>query len=181
MRTGDLRQWPGDNSLRALERAGPRGAHLARALAGEVAQLGTQVRESAGEWRATPIPWNANGQIEKINLITRREDSLDEDDQDNANKGGSQGLRFLLDLELTQLGAIQLDGMYHEETKGFDMILRSHETLDDAIRRDLTGLFVAANQAVGLKGGLSFQVTRKFADPIGSSEPLKLERDGVWA
>ena len=71
--------------------------------------------------------------------------------------------------------------MVHEETKSFDMMLRSHEPLDDAIRRDLTGLFVAANQAVGLKGGLTFQVTRKFADPIVSSEPLKLERDGVWA
>src|SRR5690606_26002600 len=29
MRSGDARQWPGDTALRALERAGPRGAHLA--------------------------------------------------------------------------------------------------------------------------------------------------------
>lgn len=71
--------------------------------------------------------------------------------------------------------------MLNEETKGFDMMLRSHEKLDDDIRRDLTGLFVAANQAVGLKGGLTFQVIPKFTDPIGSSEPLNLEKEGVWA
>ena len=181
MRSGDLRQWPGDNNLRALERSGPRGAHLARALSGEVAQLGAQVRETAGDWRTTPIPWNANGQIEKINLITRREDSADDDGDEKNKKGSSQGLRFLLDLDLSRLGELQLDGMVHEEAKTFDLVLRSHETLDDEIRRDLTGLFATANEAVGLKGGLTFQVTKKFADPIGSSEPKKLERDGVWA
>ena len=181
MRSGDPRQWPGDNSLRALERAGPRGAHLARALAGEVAQLGTLARETTGEWRSTPIPWNANGQVEKINMITRREESADGEDGDNAKKGKGQGLRFLVDLEFSRLGELQLDGMVQEETKGFDMMIRSHEPLDDTIRRDLTGLFIAANQAVGLKGGLTFQVTKKFADPIASGEPLKLERDGVWA
>ena len=168
-------------NLRALERSGPRGAHLARALSGEVAQMGAQVRETTGEWRSTPIPWNANGQIEKINLITRREDSADDDDDDKNARGKGKGLRFLLDLDLSRLGELQLDGMVHEETKSFDLIIRSHETLDDTIRRELTGLFIAANEAVGLKGGLTFQVTKKFADPIGSSEPRKLERDGMWA
>ena len=79
------------------------------------------------------------------------------------------------------MGELQLDGMVHEEAKSFDLVIRSHETLDDKIRRDLTGLFVTANEAVGLKGGLTFQVTKKFADPVGANEPLKLERDGVWA
>jgi len=97
MRTGDLRQWPGDNNLRALERAGPRGAHLARAPSGEVAQLSAQARETAGEWRTTPVPWNANGQVEKINLVTRREDGRDEDSE-KVSRGGGKGLRFLLDL-----------------------------------------------------------------------------------
>lgn len=180
MRSGDMRQWPGDNNLRALERTGPRGAHLARTISGEVAQLSAQTRETAGEWRTTPVPWNANGQIEKISLITRREESDDDEDESDQNTSGS-GLRFLLDLDLTQLGPLQLDGMVHEEKKGFDMIIRSHEPLDEAIRRDLMGLFVATNQAVGLKGGLTFQVTPKFADPIKSNEPFNQKRDGVWA
>lgn len=180
MRGGDQRQWPGDNNLRALERAGPRGAHLAKTLSGEVAQLSAQTRETASEWRATPVPWNAEGQIEKINLITRREETAEDDENEEENKSGP-GLRFLLDLDLSQLGPLQLDGMVHEESKGFNMMIRSHAPLDEKIRRDLMGIFVAANQAVGLKGGLTFQVTPKFADPIASSEPLKLKKDGVWA
>jgi len=179
MRGGDQRQWPGDNNLRALERTGPRGAHLAKTLSGEVAQLSAQTRETTGEWRTTPIPWNAEGQIEKINVITRREESPEDDENEEEKKTGP-GLRFLLDLDLSQLGPLQLDGMVHEETKGFDMMIRSHEPLDEKIRHDLMGLFVATNLAVGLKGGLTFQVTPKFADPIASSEPRKLKRDGVW-
>lgn len=180
MRNGDPRQWPGDNNLRALERAGPRGAHLARTVSGEVAQLSAQSREATGEWRSTPIPWNTEGQIEKINLITRREDPPD-DDEEKEPSNKKAGLRFLLDLELTNLGEVQLDGMVKEDTKGFDLMIRSHASLNDTIRRDLTGLFIATNLAVGLKGQLTFQVTQKFADPIGSSAPLKQERDGVWA
>lgn len=180
MRSGDQRQWPGDNNLRALERTGPRGAHLARAISGEVAQLSAQSREATGEWRSTPIPWNANGQIEKINLITRRQDSRDDEEKEE-NSGKKGGLRFLLDLELTNLGALQLDGMVREDSHGFDLMIRSHDALDDSIRRDLTGLFIATNQAVGLKGQLTFQVTQKFADPIGASEPLQQQRDGMWA
>ncbi len=180
MRSGDLRQWPGDNNLRALERSGPRGAHLARAISGEVAQLSAQTRETSGEWRSTPIPWKANGQVEKINLITRREESADDED-DKATQGNGKGLRFLVDLDLSRLGELQLDGMIHEDSKNFDLVIRSHEALDEDMRRDLTGLFVTTNEAVGLKGGLTFQVTKKFADPITANEPKKLERDGVWA
>lgn len=179
MRTGDPRQWPGDNNLRALERAGPRGAHLARTISGEVAQLSAQSREATGEWRSTAIPWNADGQIEKISLITRRDDPPDDEKQETQK--GKAGLRFLLDLDLTNLGSLQLDGMVREDAQAFDLMIRSHEPLTETIRHELTGLFITANQAVGLKGQLTFQVSQKFADPIGSSEPLKLERDGVWA
>lgn len=180
MRNGDPRQWPGDNNLRALERSSQRGAHLARTISSEVAQLSAQSREATGEWRSTPIPWNAEGQIEKINLITRREDPPDEDEKEE-NSGKKGGLRFLLDLDLTNLGALQLDGMVREDTNGFDLMIRSHNALDDIVRRDLTGLFIATNQAVGLKGQLTFQVTQKFADPISAGEPIKQQRDGMWA
>lgn len=177
MRSGEPRQWPGDNNLRALERTGPRGAHLAKSIAGEVSQLSAQSRDTGGEWRATPIPWNAEGQIEKIRLITRREDTEDDEKEDKKRSG----IRFLLELDLSKMGPLQLDGMVREDVNGFDLVIRSHETLADQVRRDLTGLFIAANQAVGLKGVLTFQVTPKFPDPISQSGPFKQQRDGVWA
>ncbi len=176
MRSGDARQWPGDTSLRALERAGPRGAHLAATLSAEVAEMAARGRDSGAEWRALPIPWNAGGEIDRIALITRREGDS-ETEGTREKKGG--GTRFLIDLNLSRLGPMQLDGMFKKETKVFDMVMRTKAALPDAMRRDLIGLFAESNAAMGLNGGLTFQVTRKFADPLGSMAGS--DKSGLWA
>jgi hypothetical protein len=176
MRSGDARQWPGDTTLRALERTGPRGAQLAATLSGEVAELASRTRDTGAEWRALPIPWNAGGEIDRVALITRREGD-GESEGANGKKGG--GTRFLIDLNLSRLGPMQLDGMYKKDARAFDMVLRTKDALPDEMRRDLLGLFTEANGAMGLKGGLSFQVTKKFADPlnVGNSP----DKPGLWA
>lgn len=176
MRGGDARQWPGDVTLRALERSGPRGAHLASTLSDEVAALSSRAREGGAEWRALPIPWNADGQVERIALITRREGEGDESNKKTA--GG--GTRFLIELELSRLGSMQLDGMFKKQTRALDLMIRTKAELPDTIRRDLTGIFANSNAAMGLKGGLTFQVVKKFASPLGQANPWA-EKPGVWA
>lgn len=178
MRTGDPRLWPGDGNLRALERAGARGAHLASQLSGEVSELASRARDVGGEWRSIPIPWNADGRVERINLVTRREDA---DDEEQKKQGGGKGTRFLIDLELSKLGSMQLDGMFKKETRGFDLMIRTKEPLPDNMRRDLTGMFANSNAAMGLKGGLSFQVVKKFPDPVGSENPSARDKPGLYA
>ncbi len=177
MRTGDARQWPGDTTLRALEKAGPRGAHLAGTLSGEVAELSARARDAGGaEWRALPVPWNAGGQIDRVALITRREGDGDADGG-GGKKGG--GTRFLIDLTLSRLGAMQLDGMFKKELRAFDMVLRTKNAIPEDMRRDLLGIFTDANGAMGLKGGLTFQVTKKFADPLNVANSP--DKAGFWA
>jgi hypothetical protein len=176
MRSGDARQWPGDATLRALERTGPRGTQLAATLSGEVAELATRARDTGAEWRALPIPWNTGGEIDRVALITRREGEGDSDETKGKTGGGT---RFLIDLNLSRLGPMQLDGMFKKEIRAFDMVLRTKEAIPEDMRRDLLGLFTEANGAMGLKGGLSFQVTKKFADPlkVGNSP----DKSGLWA
>ena len=177
MRAGDARQWPGDSNLRALERLGPRGSHLASQLSDEVAALSSRAREGGAEWRALPVPWNADGHIDRIALITRREG---EGDDDAKKKAGGGGTRFLINLDLTRLGSMQLDGMFRREAKGFDLMIRTKAALPETIRLDLTGLFAASHAAMGLKGGLTFQVVKKFADPLAQG-PLGADKSGLWA
>lgn len=178
LRTGDPRQWPGDANLRAIERAGPRGAHLASQLSGEISEMATRTRDVGGEWRSLPVPWNAEGRIERIALVTRREEPQDEDEK---KQHGRKGTRFLIDLDLSKLGSMQLDGMFRKETRGFDMMIRTKETLPDLMRRDLTGMFANSNAAMGLKGGLTFQVVKKFPDPIADAGPAGQDKSGFWA
>ena len=178
MRSGDSRQWPGDITLRALERAGPRGAHLSSQLSEEVAALSSRARETATEWRTLPIPWNANGQIDRIALITRREN---DGDGDGKKKAGGGGTRFLINLDLSRMGSMQLDGMFRKETRALDLMIRTKTALPDHIRLDLTGILAASNAAMGLKGGLTFQVVKKFADPIGQAGGWTADKSGLWA
>jgi hypothetical protein len=175
MRNGDARQWPGDSALRALERAGPRGAHLAGQLSDEITALSNRARDTGTEWRALPVPWNAEGHIERIALITRREGESDDDAK--TKSGGGQ--RFIINLDLSRLGEMQLDGMFRKETRGFDLMIRTKADLPDQIRTDLMGIFATSNAAMGLKGGLTFQVVKKFADPTAGA--LNADKGGVWA
>lgn len=176
MRNGDIRQWPGDSALRALERAGPRGAHLASQLSEEVGALSSRARETGTEWRALPLPWNTGEQIDRIALITRREG---ESDDDAKKKSGGGGTRFLINLDLSKLGSMQLDGMFRKESKGFDLMIRTKTALPDQIRTGLMGIFAASNAAMGLKGGLTFQIVKKFADPLAGA--IATDKGGLWA
>ena len=181
MRSGDARQWPGDTALRGLERAGPRGAQLASQISGEVREMAARTSEGPGEWRTTPIPWNLEGRIERVNLITRREESGDEDTDDKKKKSSKgKGTRFLINLDLSRLGEMQLDGMFVKSTRAFDMMIRTKDALPEGIRHDMSGLFANSNSAMGLKGALSFQVVKKFADPANSAG-FQQDRGGVWA
>jgi hypothetical protein len=179
MRSGDARTWPGDSSLRALERAGPRGAQLSAQLSGEVKEMASRASEPQGEWRTTPMPWNLEGRIERVNLVSRREG--DSDDEAKKKSGGrGAGTRFLINLDLSRLGSMQLDGMFVKGTRAFDMMVRTKEALPENIRRDLSGLFADSNAAMGLKGTLSFQVVKAFPDPT-KSKTGQADRGGVWA
>lgn len=176
MRSGDPRQWPGDTALRGLERAGPRGAQLAAQISGDIREM-ARAADTPGEWRTLPMPWNADGRIERIALITRREDAGDEE-AEKKKSGKGKGTRFLINLELSRLGEMQLDGMFVKSTRAFDMMIRTKTALPDDMRRDLTGLFAHSNAAMGLKGALTFQVVKKFPDPTGASTS---DRGGLWA
>ena len=176
MRSGDARQWPGDANLRALESVGPRGAHLASQLSDEVAALSSRARDTGTEWRALPVPWNADGHIDRIALVTRREG--DSDDGDKKRTGGG-ATRFLINLDLSHLGSMQLDGMFRKDTRGFDLMIRTKAALPENMRLDLTGIFATSNAAMGLKGGLTFQVMKKFADPV--SQAGAMDKAGLWA
>lgn len=179
MRSGDARQWPGDTALRGLERSGPRGAQLAEQISGEVREMSARASDVQSEWRTTPMPWNLEGRIDRVNLITRREDAGEDEGDAKKKSGKGKGTRFLINLDLSNLGEMQLDGMFVKSTRAFDLMIRTKAELPEGMRRDLAGLFANSNAALGLKGALTFQVAKKFPDPTKSAPAP--DRGGVWA
>ncbi|HER26180.1 MAG TPA: hypothetical protein ENI69_03635 [Rhodospirillales bacterium] len=163
LRGGDLRSWFGDANLAVLQKSRPA---LANRLANDFSTLARVAEEPVGaDWRVAMIPINTGSQIEQIRMLFRRHDN-DEDE----NADGDMGTRFILDVNLTRLGRLQLDGLVRNQGKKLDLILRSDDVLDDQNRNDIRRVFSQAAELTGLQGSVSFQASPP--DFIDIPDPL---------
>lgn len=162
LRMGNLRTWMGDRALSVLESAGR--SDLTRQLSDDVARAGRQMSEPmTGDWRAVLIPFHDTQQLYMIPIYYRERFARDRDGERK-----SQGTRMVIDIELSELGALQLDGLFIDQR--FELFIRSHEPLPEEIRRDIRTIFSDAMAEVGMNGTLVFQVRRDF--PVAPAEEM---------
>ena len=158
---GDPRAWLGEDTARALEQAG-RASLLSR-LEDEFARLARVADRPAGEWRAMVLPLFVDGGAQALTLLVRQwgegghpQTGGDDTETDD----GPDGTRFVVDVTLSRLGALQLDGLLRGQR--FDLAVRSARPLGSAIERDIAELFARALEADGLTGGVRFEVGTPF-------------------
>lgn len=162
LRTGDIRAWLGEDTVRALNRGRP---DLARRIEGDFRELSRVADDTGGDWRVAVIPFNAQTSIEQLRLLTRRP-PRDESGKDN------DGARFVVDVTLSRLGRIQLDGLVRRKDKRLDLMVRTAAPLPQDMRNDIRRLFTRASEATGINGLLQFEarkngfVEAKTADPL---------------
>ncbi|SMH47529.1 hypothetical protein [Azospirillum agricola] len=169
MRGGDARGWLGDEAGSALERSG-RGDLLAR-LDKEFEGLRREASEPMpGDWRPYTLPMMDSNGPKPIKLHIHPLKGDEEEGGDGKEKG-KPGSRFLIDVEMSRLGPMQLDGLVRPNH--FDLILRSHAALPPELRVELIQIFADSVRAVGYTGGLSFQ--------SGAKSWVKLTRAGKSA
>jgi len=164
IQTGDVRALVGDHFLRALDLAGHHD--LAMRLGHEFNQLTTVVPDpSGGAWRSFLIPVH-DGAVQFVRFFVRRKRKRSGPDSDPDST-----TRFLVEVELSRLGAMQLDGLV--KPKKFDLIIRSRTALDPAMRREIAKIFDDALAASGHRGALTFQAGPRFAaSPAQGGAPV---------
>lgn len=168
LRGGDLRQWLGDAPARALERLKP--ALLGR-LRDDFSGLARLAEEPpSGDGRVLPIPLVHGAEIEQVRLWLRRRDEEDSDEDDQRS---GPGTRFVVDLTLSRLGRLQLDGFVKDGSKRFDLIVRSERKLTAEVANGIREIFEGANEISGVSGGLAFQ-----AAPPGFVDTERPAADG---
>ncbi|MBU2091862.1 MAG: hypothetical protein KKB63_14990, partial [Alphaproteobacteria bacterium] len=156
LRGGDLRGFLGEPAMRALGGRDGRAPLLGR-LSEDMGRMTRTAPDSAGtEWRAFYIPVFDGQDLQQLRLFLRGQN---EDGEAGADGTGS-GHRFLIDLDLSRIGPLQLDGLARKER--LDLIVRTHRRLPVEIRRDIDALFVETAERVGLQGQVSFQSTPHF-------------------
>ena len=149
LRGGDLKGWMGDGPLRILDRQRP---DLAARLRDDVGQMSRTVNDpETGDWRQYMVPFINGAEIDRIAMLVRDRDA----DADDADKEG--GSRFVIDLNLSKLGHIQIDGLVGERGKRLDVVVRTDAPLTPEMRHDIRGLYSNAIEVTGLEGSVGFQ------------------------
>lgn len=160
---GDPAEWlsglAGGQLARSLEERNR--SPLLRQLAGELGQMG-RLTESSGDWRMLAIPFADGQQVHPLRLFLRR----DQQGSDDPERERETATRFVLEVELTRLGDLQMDGLVRRNR--FDLILRSRRPLAPIMQRDIGAIFQAANEAAGVDGQVVFQSSSDWRPmPVG--------------
>ncbi|TAL33980.1 MAG: hypothetical protein EPN97_08750 [Alphaproteobacteria bacterium] len=161
LRAGDVQSWLGEPVLQALRQTGR--LSLVDRLTGDFSKISATTRETvAGDWRALSMPLLHDDQISQIQFFVRRQ----HDDEQKKDGGEPRPVtRFILNLRLSRMGDMQLDGLLRQ--KRFDLILRSADQLPFSMRRDLMHAFARGLAQADMAGGVSFQAKAQGWVSIG--------------
>jgi hypothetical protein len=143
--------WPGSAVSAAL--AAANHAKLAQRLTDDAAELRRLGADPAtGDWRVLTLPLLAGVTVLPLRLFIRRRkpDAPPED-----------VTRFAIEVELSQLGPLQLDGLLR--ATHLILVLRSHRSLPQELRSEASAVCRRSLQEWGLSGDLSFATAAEFA------------------
>ena len=157
LQDGDIRSWLGD-AVALLQQERP---DVSQRLSDEFAQLARLATEaSKDDWRTAVVPFFNGANLEPVQMHLRGGKSQ------KGDKGGDGGSRFIIDLQLSNLGRFQLDGFIKErgDSKNLDLIVRTDDPLPRRMRHDINRIFTDFTDATGLHGGISFQAHAQFVD-----------------
>ncbi len=162
MRSGDVQSWLGDKAVEVLKRSG-KGSLPAR-LGGELSSLAKMSKENiSGEWRALSIPLVWQDEVHKMVIYTNHESADFNDENDKNGKG--RKTRFIVDISLSNIGQVQLDGLFsgdasdtQESTSGrLDLVLRTRQGFSQAMKQQMRSAYKSALDETRITGELSFQ------------------------
>jgi len=155
MRLGDVKGWLGEATHAALRGRKPA---LATRLGDDFSTLTRlSAGSTTGDWRAFFVPVYDGRTLSQIRLFTRR--------QKRSGGGGAEeetATRFIVELELSALGLLQLDGLSQDDR--FDMMVRSRKPLPAVIRQGMAKIFGAVRENAELAGDIGFGIAESFPE-----------------
>ncbi|PCI39477.1 MAG: hypothetical protein COB46_08720 [Rhodospirillaceae bacterium] len=149
LKGGDVKNLFGDTAHRILTKERP--ALMTRLGADFQTMAAMSDEPQSGDWKLSLIPlWNG----ERLDQIRFYHRGKNEDDEEN---GDEEGTRFVLDIELSNLGRLQIDGLLSATKTRLDLILRTETPLPEDMRIDIGKIAQTAEDLLGLSASVSFQ------------------------
>src|SRR5690606_1842722 len=138
----DPAQWLGEELLQSLREAA--GGEAVGRMVEDFARIG-RLPDAEGPWQSWLIPFWAGETVRQLRVHFRRRD--DDSDPDI-------GQRFLLETELSRLGALQIDGFFR--SRHLRLMLRSRAPLPQPARSGIETAFLDRLGADALTGEIAF-------------------------
>jgi hypothetical protein len=146
VRQGNSRDWLGDQTIDSLQHTG-HGALIDRLTDDFSTAARAATTTGPHGWQSLLMPLYDGDRLQQIRLYWQRQKRKAE-----KPRGGT---RFVVEVELTTLGVLQLDGIFDKPQ--FDLVVRTSTSLPAPIRNDIIEIFGDALLASSLKGAVSFQ------------------------
>lgn len=169
LKGGSFREWLGTQNIRQLEEKGY--GSLVKKAEGEFMQLARQFADvQPGNWQSAYFPIIVAGELQQVRAFFKREKKKNEHGQPT----GDEDTRFVLEMDLSQLGEMQLDGLVkrRETNMQFDLVVRNIRPLSKEMEKDIQGIYTATGELTGYRGQILFQAVQAFpVHPIYDTTP----------
>lgn len=150
LRHGDIRGWLGADAHEVLARGRP---DLLEQLGSEMRAQASRVDVSVnGEWRIFSLPLVVGGAHHAITMLVRNHRQRE---QASRQRGG-ESTRFVLDLTLSRLGRMQIDGLLQDQGKQLDLIIRTGCPLARDVQGGIRHILAEATTVTGLRAAVCF-------------------------
>ena len=172
VRNGDAAGWLGESAIETLRRAGQ--GDLITRLGSEFAA--SRQESVSGDWRILSLPLAWQNEIHKVSVAYRKDDQDDGSDTD----GSGQKTRFVMDLNLSAIGPLQLDALFvgnSEQLGRLDLIIRTEQSFSAAARQQMRTAYKSALNETQITGELSFQNTPEFWVHVQAANESSFETD----
>lgn len=171
LKGNNFTNWLGEENVQWLQSQGHEA--LVKKAGAEFTTLAKQFTEPATQqWQTLFFPVAVEGDVHQARLFVKRDKK-----QAAANwrEKKTEDTRFVVELDLSQLGELQMDGFVRRgnERVDFDLIVRSHHPLPEEMQRGILQIYNDTGQITGYKGGLVFQTMRDF--PVHPMEEVLAE------
>ena len=144
--------WLGRNLVKELSRNG-HGKLLAR-INNEITRIGDLNNDiHLREWRPMLIPMSSDNEIFAIPFfIKRKQQDLDDSSQNKNNIDEKENTRFMIELNLSKMGKVFIDGMLTQ--KKLEIILKSASNISGDFKKTIIQKFDAALDKYNYSGSL---------------------------
>ena len=159
LKSGDIKHWLGNRSASAIDGKSP---NLMKRIGADFDGIRAMSGERTDQsWQMLVFPLMHEDELHQVRWFYK--------DDESGGQKGENGSRFVIEVSMSEIGEIQLDGLIRKP-KGrlqFDLIVHSVKTLPDAMQTDMQSIFEQAAEAGGFTGSIRFEPDpERFIHPL---------------